>query len=189
MSSRPVMTVVCCVTPTPWRPYERPTEEQGAQVLIVKGKNEAEKLRLSASCMECHKGVTDPHPRTLVSCVDCHGGDGTATTKAEAHVRPVKWENADRIGRTTVELDRDPPAVQVPRRQMGHHLVVGRVGDQAEEAVLGAMLAEPVGHEHHLGVGEPLKGLIGPDGIEGGDVLEEGDGDDDGHCGAPWFDR
>ena len=37
-------------------------------------------------CMSCHKGIEDAHPKLPLSCTDCHGGDGEATTKEEGHV-------------------------------------------------------------------------------------------------------
>ncbi|MFT5290616.1 MAG: hypothetical protein ACI82F_002691 [Planctomycetota bacterium] len=40
----------------------------------------------SASCMACHEGIEDMHPEAFLSCVDCHGGDGTAASMARAHV-------------------------------------------------------------------------------------------------------
>lgn len=52
----------------------------------------------SEGCVSCHKGVGDPHQEKIrngPSCVDCHGGNGTATTKADAHTakprHPEKW--------------------------------------------------------------------------------------------------
>jgi hypothetical protein len=44
----------------------------------------------STGCMDCHKNAKDPHPvGQNLSCVDCHGGNGTATTKEAAHVKPA----------------------------------------------------------------------------------------------------
>ena len=44
----------------------------------------------STGCMDCHKNAKDPHPVAQnLSCVDCHGGNGAATTKEEAHVKPA----------------------------------------------------------------------------------------------------
>src|SRR5262245_46192092 len=43
----------------------------------------------SDGCMSCHTNAKDPHPvAQSLSCVDCHGGNGTAKTKEEAHVKP-----------------------------------------------------------------------------------------------------
>lgn len=52
----------------------------------------------SDGCVKCHTGVEDPHVTRLrngPSCVDCHGGNGTAATKELAHTakprHPEKW--------------------------------------------------------------------------------------------------
>ena len=42
-------------------------------------------------CESCHapadrSGIEEAHPASPLSCVDCHGGDGEATKKADAHV-------------------------------------------------------------------------------------------------------
>lgn len=43
----------------------------------------------SEGCVGCHATARDPHPTPQgLSCADCHGGDGTATTKEKAHPRP-----------------------------------------------------------------------------------------------------
>jgi len=42
-----------------------------------------------ASCVQCHEGIEPIHPETVqLSCVDCHGGDGTQKEMAKAHVQP-----------------------------------------------------------------------------------------------------
>src|SRR5580765_9107070 len=44
----------------------------------------------SDGCLTCHVNATDPHPvQQSLTCVDCHGGNGTATTKQDAHPRPA----------------------------------------------------------------------------------------------------
>lgn len=40
----------------------------------------------SEGCITCHQGIEEIHPGYRLSCVDCHGGDGTATDKQKAHV-------------------------------------------------------------------------------------------------------
>ncbi len=43
----------------------------------------------SSGCITCHQGIEIPHPEIAeLTCVDCHGGDGTATEIAKAHVQP-----------------------------------------------------------------------------------------------------
>lgn len=39
-------------------------------------------------CWGCHRDIEDAHPRHLLYCVDCHGGDDTAVDLERAHVRP-----------------------------------------------------------------------------------------------------
>jgi len=38
-------------------------------------------------CLRCHDGIEDMHPEAALSCTDCHGGDASAWSKLEAHVR------------------------------------------------------------------------------------------------------
>ncbi|NUN48742.1 MAG: hypothetical protein HUU15_07945 [Candidatus Brocadiae bacterium] len=42
----------------------------------------------STGCLTCHKGTEEMHPWFPISCVGCHGGNGAATRKELAHVRP-----------------------------------------------------------------------------------------------------
>jgi hypothetical protein len=56
----------------------------------------------SEGCMKCHTGVGDPHVtkiRNGPSCVDCHGGNGAASTVDTAHTAkpkyPEKWHGAE----------------------------------------------------------------------------------------------
>ena len=41
---------------------------------------------MSDGCITCHLGIEEMHPGFPLSCVDCHGGNGAATTKDKAHV-------------------------------------------------------------------------------------------------------
>src|SRR5438105_4122720 len=44
----------------------------------------------SDGCLTCHRDAKDPHPvQQSLTCVDCHGGNGTATTKQDAHPTPA----------------------------------------------------------------------------------------------------
>jgi len=45
---------------------------------------------LGGACLTCHEGIEDIHPEFALTCVDCHGGDDTATTKDKAHVQPTQ---------------------------------------------------------------------------------------------------
>lgn len=92
------------LTPPPgsvWDDHTQPEEERLAYQLERQTTEEADAK--SVGCLTCHEGIEKMHTseRVQLGCTDCHGGNGTATTKGEAHVRPVKWENADRIGRST----------------------------------------------------------------------------------------
>ncbi|HEV7889678.1 MAG TPA: hypothetical protein VGP08_03520 [Pyrinomonadaceae bacterium] len=47
----------------------------------------------SDGCVKCHTGVGDPHQTKIhngPSCVDCHGGNGSASTRLEAHTAKPK---------------------------------------------------------------------------------------------------
>ncbi len=37
--------------------------------------------------MTCHEGIEPMHPEAELGCVECHGGNGNATSQSEAHVR------------------------------------------------------------------------------------------------------
>lgn len=41
-------------------------------------------------CLSCHEQIEVMHPWEPLSCTDCHGGDGTARAKDEAHVQPSR---------------------------------------------------------------------------------------------------
>lgn len=52
----------------------------------------------SGGCVSCHISARDPHPvQQKLGCVDCHGGNGLATVKEQAHPRPnfpELWQTA-----------------------------------------------------------------------------------------------
>src|SRR5262245_14686918 len=51
-----------------------------------------------SSCRSCHAGIEEMHPEAALDCVTCHGGNGAATTKGEAHVRaPVQRSEDERV--------------------------------------------------------------------------------------------
>lgn len=39
------------------------------------------------ACVQCHEGIESMHPSAALGCTDCHGGNGAADGKLEAHVR------------------------------------------------------------------------------------------------------
>jgi hypothetical protein len=59
----------------------------------------------SAGCesSNCHAGIEEIHTDGLpIGCVDCHGGNATATTKDAAHVHPVYAEDWPKTGQLPV---------------------------------------------------------------------------------------
>ncbi len=58
------------------------------------------------------------------------------------------------------------------------------VGDQAEGADFVVVDTGPLGDEHRLGTRQPAEGLVRADGVQGGEAVEEEDGDL--HGLAPW---
>jgi hypothetical protein len=54
----------------------------------------------SSGCITCHKETGDPHPGDAdrLTCVECHGGNGLATAKEQAHTArpnfPDKWKDS-----------------------------------------------------------------------------------------------
>lgn len=74
----------------------------------------AEAYAKSASCMECHKGIGDPHGKdTLrIGCTDCHGGDASCSDKNKAHVRPrypEGWPTSGNPARSYTLLNHESP--------------------------------------------------------------------------------
>src|SRR5207302_9553370 len=60
-----------------------------------------------SSCNLCHAGIEDMHPGYALTCTQCHGGNGKAATKADAHVNPVKPVFGDeRVLPLDYDLDR-----------------------------------------------------------------------------------
>jgi hypothetical protein len=76
---------------------------------------EAEAMAKSAGCIACHQGVVDMHNNldtVRLGCSDCHGGDPCATTKEQAHVRPVYgdvWATSANPVRTYTLLNYESP--------------------------------------------------------------------------------
>ena len=59
----------------------------------------------STGCMKCHAGIEPMHPVAELSCVDCHGGDDTQSSKLAAHVQPQRPGPGDE---RVAGLDDDP---------------------------------------------------------------------------------
>src|SRR5438067_13760340 len=67
-----------------------------------------------AGCISCHAGIEPMHSSTVVklSCTDCHGGNGTAKNKDEAHVHPRNadvWKTSANPPRSYTALLRESP--------------------------------------------------------------------------------
>ena len=68
----------------------------------------------SHGCIQCHQNAVDPHEKGTVNlgCIDCHGGDATATTKESAHVPsrfPDAWRTSGNPVRSYTLLNHESP--------------------------------------------------------------------------------
>ena len=52
----------------------------------------------SESCEKCHRNVNEPHQtKVSLTCVECHGGDGLASSKEASHIKPLhpeRWRSS-----------------------------------------------------------------------------------------------
>ncbi len=61
--------------------------------------------RAEDNCVTCHFGIEEMHSWQPLTCTECHGGNGKAETKEEAHVKPSRPQpNDERV----LPLDFDP---------------------------------------------------------------------------------
>jgi len=72
------------------------------------------RVRGDAGCISCHINIEPMHASTVVqlTCVDCHGGDGTTKDKNQAHVHPAHpeiWKTSANPPRTYTALLRESP--------------------------------------------------------------------------------
>ena len=70
-----------------------------------------------------------------------------------------------------------PVAARNDQHLGGRHLVEGGVDGEAELAVVGADLAALRADEDHLRAGKALQHLVGPDGVERGQLRKDEEGD------------
>ncbi len=72
----------------------------------------------SYGCVRCHQNSHDPHfppsksATFFIGCVDCHGGHVEATTKEQAHVRPLfpdAWKSSANPVRSYTLLNHESP--------------------------------------------------------------------------------
>jgi hypothetical protein len=71
-----------------------------ATLLVICSPGEARLASTQDGCLHCHSGIEAMHPEAQLSCVDCHGGDGQASTIERAHVAAPA---------TRIEDERLPP--------------------------------------------------------------------------------
>lgn len=129
---RPAHAVVCCLAavaafalalllppgaaapgqePAGHEPYPMPAHLVGVRLLE---QTEAQAHAKSAGCVVCHQNCGDPHGKQTVrlGCVDCHGGDPTATEKHRAHVAPRfpdVWASSANPVRSYTVLNHEAP--------------------------------------------------------------------------------
>ena len=61
------------------------------------------------ACVTCHSSIEEMHPWYALTCTACHGGDGAAAKKEQAHVRSAqKFPSDERL----LPRDFDPALVQ-----------------------------------------------------------------------------
>lgn len=97
------------------------------------------------ACVTCHTGIEEIHPGYALSCVDCHGGNPTATSKDKAHVLPKQPPPGDeRVLPLNFDLDwqrfRNPSNLRVADQ------VCGTCHERAVQHVLKSLHATTAGH-------------------------------------------
>jgi len=109
------LMVIGCARHFEWTAFEpQPTPQR-----VVDGKSmpltqvpAAHVAALDQNCVACHVDARDPHGSLQMACVDCHGGDPTATTAEKAHPRPRHpegWATAANPERTYTLLNDESP--------------------------------------------------------------------------------
>ncbi len=130
---------------------------------------------VSDACVQCHSGIEDIHPGYKLTCVDCHGGDGTATDKNKAHVQPKQSPPSDeRVLPRNFELAwqrfRNPSNLRVAQ------LVCGDCHDPTVANVLKSLHATTCGHlgdgyyEHGLARSKTPGFAVFPEADDDGEV-------------------
>lgn len=116
----------------------------------------AEPMVEENQCITCHAGIEEIHPGYKLSCVDCHGGDATATTKDQAHIRPRREvPNDERVLPQNYDLEyqrfKNPSNLRVAMT------VCGDCHETAVRNVLKSLHGTTAGH---LGDGFYENGLV-----------------------------
>jgi hypothetical protein len=92
------------------------TQEAGPVAPSYTSQDEADQK--SAGCLSCHKQTDNktmhaPKDEVILSCVDCHGGDGAAREKERAHVAPGNrdvWRSSANPQRSYTAVLQEAPA-------------------------------------------------------------------------------
>ena len=62
-------------------------------------------VNADTGCLRCHERLEAMHPKAELSCTDCHGGDGQAKIREEAHVpRPRSRGEDESVARLDEDL-------------------------------------------------------------------------------------
>ena len=105
-------------------PFERPEPNRGPYKKPkmppdLSKETQAEADAKSTGCRSsgCHAGIEEMHPGSPLGCIDCHGGNATATKKELAHVHPLDPRDWPKTGRLPVRSyamlnDESPEFVQ-----------------------------------------------------------------------------
>ena len=108
----------------PPAPPQPPTSSQGSQAGAKNPKGQPASGPPSTwvtggnadGCVTCHKGAQDPHPNggQGLTCTDCHGGNGSATSKDAAHTahpsNPDRWKSSANPAETYTLLNHENSA-------------------------------------------------------------------------------
>lgn len=95
-------------------PYQKPKMPPD---LSKQTQAEADAKSVGCKSAGCHVGIEEMHPSSPLGCVDCHGGNATATKKELAHVLPLDPRDWPKSGRLPVRSyamlnDESPAFVQ-----------------------------------------------------------------------------
>ncbi len=92
-----------------------PSSASAPEPIDLSRQTKAMATQKSAGCVGCHQQVHDPHFKfetVRLGCVDCHGGDPSATDMPHAHVSaryPEVWATAANPVRTYTLLNHESP--------------------------------------------------------------------------------
>lgn len=89
-------------------------DPRAPQRVDLRRQTKAEADIKSAGCIQCHQHTGDPHEKGTVNlgCIDCHGGEASATTKEAAHIHPRfpdAWRSSANPVRSYTLLNHETP--------------------------------------------------------------------------------